>query len=102
MDQLQNIKYTPAIHKYKRRETLEVKIGNTPLGGLNPIRLQSMTNTRTNNIEETVEQCIRIFNAGADYVRITAPTTKDAELLAEIKSNLVKKGYNQPLIADIH
>jgi (E)-4-hydroxy-3-methylbut-2-enyl-diphosphate synthase len=77
-------------------------IGSTPLGGDHPIRLQSMTNTDTLDTKNTVAQCIRIIEAGADYVRITAQGVKEAENLALIKKELRKAGFNTPLIADIH
>ncbi len=80
----------------------EIKIGDLSLGGQNPIRLQSMTNTPTQDIEATVNQCIRIIEAGADLVRITTPTTIDANNLVNIKNELRKKGYKTPLVADVH
>jgi len=85
-----------------RFKTRIVNIGNIPLGGSNPIRLQSMTTTDTMNTQATAEQSIRIINAGADYVRITVPASDDAENLLNIKKELRKKGYKTPLIADIH
>ena len=79
-----------------------VNIGSTPLGGDYPIRIQSMTNTDTLNTKASVAQCIRIIEAGADYVRLTAQGIKEAENLASIKKELRKAGFNTPLIADIH
>ncbi len=79
-----------------------MNIGDIPLGGDYPIRLQSMTTTDTMDIMGTVEQSIKIIEAGADYVRITAPSIKEAENLKEIKKELKKRGFNTPLIADIH
>jgi (E)-4-hydroxy-3-methylbut-2-enyl-diphosphate synthase len=79
-----------------------VYIGATPLGGDYPIRLQSMTNTNTLDTKASVEQCIRIIEAGADYVRLTAQGIREAENLAVIKSQLRKAGFDTPLIADIH
>ncbi len=87
---------------YKKRQSREVNIGHIALGGNNPVRLQSMTNTITANIEATLVQIKRIADAGADYVRITVPTIKDAELLSVFKSELQKAGYDTPLIADVH
>lgn len=87
---------------YKRRVSSIAKIGNTPLGGDNPIRIQSMTSTNTNDTENSVEQTIRIIEAGADYVRLTAQGVREAENLKNIKDEIRKKGYNTPLIADIH
>ena len=80
----------------------EIKIGTTPLGGNNPIRIQSMTNTNTLDTKSSVEQCIRIIEAGADYVRLTAQGVREAENLAIIKKKLRKAGFSTPLIADIH
>jgi (E)-4-hydroxy-3-methylbut-2-enyl-diphosphate synthase len=79
-----------------------ILIGSVPLGGDNPIRVQSMTNTDTLDTEASVAQCIRIIEAGADYVRLTAQGVREAENLANIKKLLIKKGYETPLIADIH
>ena len=87
---------------YKRRNSSIAKIGNTPLGGDNPIRIQSMTSTNTNDTENSVEQTIRIIEAGADYVRLTAQGVREAENLKNIKEELRKRGYMTPLIADIH
>jgi len=97
-----SLKYCNSLINYSRFETREVNIGGIALGGKNPIRIQSMTNTNTLNTLATVEQCIRIANAGADYIRITAPGVQDAENLYHIKNDFRKKGYNTPLIADIH
>ncbi len=87
---------------YKRFKTRVVNIGDLPLGGDNPIRLQSMTTTDTMNTIATVEQSIRIIEAGGEYVRITAPSIKEAKNLLEIKNELRKRGFKTPLIADIH
>ena len=72
------------------------------MGGDYPIRLQSMTSTDTRDVKATLEQVLRIIRAGADLVRISTPTLKDVEAFAEIKKQLRDKGYNTPLIADIH
>jgi len=87
---------------YKRRLSSETHIGNTPLGGHNPVRIQSMTNTNTNDTEASVEQVIRIVEAGADYVRLTAQGVREADNLKNIKEAVRARGYNTPLIADIH
>jgi (E)-4-hydroxy-3-methylbut-2-enyl-diphosphate synthase len=79
-----------------------IAIGSVPLGGNNPIRVQSMTNTNTLATEASVAQCIRIIEAGADYVRLTAQGIREAENLNSIKRELRKAGFNTPLIADIH
>jgi len=99
---LNNYKYNNSLTSYSRFITKEVNVGDIPLGGNNPIRIQSMTTTDTMDTIGTVEQTIRMVNAGCDYVRITAPSIKDAQNLAEIKKELKKRGYNVPLIADIH
>ncbi len=88
--------------RYQRYRTRVVNIGGIPLGGEHPIRIQSMTNTDTMDTEATVAQTIRLVDAGCDYVRITAPSVKEAENLGVIKSELAKRGYSVPLIADIH
>lgn len=87
---------------YKRRLSSETRIGNTPLGGNNLIRVQSMTNTNTNDTEASAEQVIRIVEAGADYVRLTAQGVREADNLKNIKEVVRGRGYNTPLIADIH
>lgn len=95
-------KYNNSLTEYSRYHTREVHIGDIPLGGSNPIRIQSMTTTDTMNTQATVEQCIRIIEAGADYVRITAPSMNEAKNLENIKKELRARGYKAPLIADIH
>lgn len=87
---------------YQRRIASVVNIGNIPMGGTYPVRLQSMTNTPTHDTIGTAEQCKRIIDAGADYVRITTPTIADAENLANIKKLLHNSGYTNPLVADVH
>ena len=79
-----------------------ILIGSITLGGDHPIRIQSMTNTDTLNTEESVAQCIRIIEAGADFVRLTAQGIREAQNLKNIKEKLVRAGYKTPLIADIH
>ena len=95
-------KYCNSLTSYSRWKTREVKIGDIALGGDNPIQVQSMTTTDTMDTISTVEQSIRMIEAGCEYVRITAPSKKEAENLRNIKSELYKRGYNTPLIADIH
>lgn len=94
--------YYTSLIKPKRLLTLEVPIGSVPLGGSHPIRLQTMTTTDTLDITGTVAQVLRLAEAGADYVRITAPSQKEAEALAEIKKRLRSAGCQVPLVADIH
>ena len=90
------------INPISKFQSRVVNIGNIPLGGANPIRIQSMTTINTMNTIGNVEQSIRLIKAGCDYVRITASTNKEAENLALIKEELKKRGYNVPLIADVH
>lgn len=95
-------KYCNSLTDYSRFVTREVFIGDVPMGGSNPIRIQSMTTTDTMDTLGTVEQTIRMVNAGCEYVRITAPSIKEANNLAEIKKQLRMRGFNVPLVADIH
>lgn len=94
--------YCENLNQYSRFLTREVYIGDIPMGGLNPIRIQSMTTTDTMDTLGTVEQTIRMVESGCEYVRITAPSLKEAENLAQIKKELRFRGYNVPLVADIH
>ncbi len=95
-------KYCNSLTKFSRYKTREVFIGDIPLGGSNPIRIQSMTTTDTMNTIATVEQTIRMVEAGCEYVRITAPSINEAKNLEAIKQELKVRGYTVPLIADIH
>lgn len=90
------------LFNYSRRETTEVNIGATPMGGNNPIRIQSMTNTPTQGTEACVEQAKRIVDAGGEYVRLTTQGVKEAENLKNINISLRSQGYNTPLVADVH
>ena len=94
--------YCNSLTQYSRLKTKEVKIGNLLLGNLHPVRIQTMTTTDTMDTIATVEQSIRCIEAGAELVRITAPSIKEAENLRNIKNELHKRGYDTPLIADIH
>lgn len=87
---------------YSRRVTSTVNIGDTPLGSEYPVRVQSMTSTSTLDTEGSVSQAIRICNAGAAYVRLTAQGVREAENIGKIRSILRSRGYNVPLVADIH
>ncbi len=87
---------------YSRFKTNVVKIGDLPLGGDYPIRVQSMTNTDTMDTKATVEQSIRMIEAGCEYVRIAVPGMKETENLREIKKALRLRGFTTPLIADVH
>ncbi|MCE3228184.1 MAG: ispG [Bacteroidetes bacterium] len=95
-------KYADSLTKYSRFLTREVKIGNLLFGGNNPIRVQSMTTTDTMDTKATVEQSIRMIEAGCELVRITAPSLNDAKNLELIKKELVARGYHTPICADIH
>jgi|TARA_B110000003_G_scaffold82009_1_gene83750 (E)-4-hydroxy-3-methylbut-2-enyl-diphosphate synthase len=96
------MKYCNSLNKYSRFKTREVKVGNITIGGNQPIRIQSMTTTNTMDTIDTVEESIRMIKAGCELVRITAPSKKEAHNLQNIKEELKKRGYNTPLIADIH
>lgn len=91
-----------SIFNYSPRHSHEVMIGNRPLGGDNPLRIQSMTTTATTDTEGCVKQCVSIFDAGADYVRLTTQGTREAENLRNIKAELRRLGYDRPLVADVH
>ena len=94
--------YSESLTSYKRIQTRPVKVGNLVIGGGHPIRVQTMTTTDTMDTEATVAQVIRCIEAGAELVRVTAPSKKEAENLANIKAILHSKGYTTPLVADIH
>ena len=94
--------YCNSLVQYSRRKTIEVKIGDVPIGGENPIRVQSMTTIDTMDTVGSVEQSIRMIEAGCEYVRITAPSVKEAQNLEEIRKELRRRGYKTPLVADIH
>lgn len=94
--------YSESLTSYKRLKTREVKIGNLLLGNNHPIRVQTMTTTDTMDTMATVEQSIRCIKAGAELVRITAPSKNEAENLQHIKDELRRRGYDTPLVADIH
>ena len=94
--------YCNSLTEYSRFVTREVQIGDVPMGAQNPIRIQSMTTTDTMDTIGTVEQTIRMVESGCEYVRITAPSIKEADNLGNIKKELRLRGYNVPLVADIH
>ena len=91
-----------SLYNYKRRPTTEAKVGDTAIGGDNPIRLQSMTNTSTNDTAASIAQIKRIAEAGADLVRLTTQGVKEAENMATIASGIEAEGLNVPLVADVH
>ncbi len=94
--------YCPSLTTYQRLPTRCVNVGNVGVGGENPIRIQSMTTTNTMDTKNTISQSIRMIEAGCEIVRITAPSIKEAENLKNIKAGLRKRGYDTPLVADIH
>ncbi len=98
---LENI-YCSSLTEYARRSTVEVRIGEIPMGGSNPIRVQSMVTVDTMDTQASVDQSIRMIEAGCEYVRLTAPSINEAKNLQNIQDILRSKGFNQPLIADIH
>lgn len=102
IDELTSRRYCNSTTAYSRYRTRVVDIGGVPLGGDHPIRVQSMTTTDTMDTEATVLQSIRMIEAGAEYVRITAPSQNEARNLENIKNELRKRGYDAPLVADIH
>lgn len=102
VNQILEGRYCNSLTQYSRFLTREVNIGGLAMGGTNPIRIQSMTTTDTLDTLGTVEQTIRMVESGCEYVRITAPSVKEAENLANIKKELRLRGYQVPLIADIH
>ncbi|MEM6814225.1 MAG: (E)-4-hydroxy-3-methylbut-2-enyl-diphosphate synthase [Bacteroidota bacterium] len=97
-----DLKYCNSLNHYSRRKTREVSIGSVPLGGGNPIRVQSMTTVDTMDTFGSVEQVLKMVEAGCEYVRITAPSMKEARNLENIKNELRKRGCDVPLVADIH
>ena len=94
--------YCNTLEQTKRLETREVMIGKVGVGGSNPIRVQSMTTTDTMDTSMTIDQSMRMIDAGCEIVRITAPSIKEARNLESIKDGLIKNGYDVPLVADIH
>lgn len=99
---MSNKTYCNNLFSRERFLTTEVKIGDLLMGGENPIRVQSMTTADTMDTEKSVEESIRMIDAGCELVRLTAPSKKDAENLANIKAELKQRGYSTPLVADIH
>ena len=95
-------KYCNSLTAYSRFITREVSIGDLKLGAEHPIRIQSMTTTDTMDTRATVEQSIRMIDAGCELVRITAPSLNDAKNLEVIRKELRARGYNTPICADIH
>ncbi len=94
--------YAASLTQYQRLATKEVNVGGLLIGNFNPIRLQTMTTTDTMDTAATVAESIRCIEAGAELIRITAPSIKEAENLLNIKNEIRKAGFNTPLVADIH
>ena len=95
-------KYCEAIYQSKRRPTRVVMVGDVGVGGHHPIRIQSMTTSNTRDVEATVDQAIRLADAGCEIVRVTVQGMKEADACESIKNGLLKRGYTIPLVADIH
>src|SRR5690606_27046061 len=94
--------YCGSAFAYRRRHTHTVRIGDVGVGGSNPIRVQSMTTTRTQDVAATVAQAERLVQAGCEIVRVTAPTVQDAKAIGTIRKQLRARGITVPLVADIH
>ena len=90
------------LFNYKRREATVPHVGNTPMGGDNPVRIQSMTTTSTTDTDASVAQTERIVDAGGEYVRLTTQGVREAENLKNINARLRADGYQTPLVADVH
>jgi len=101
-DKINNLLFCQSLFRYQRNPSIEVEIGNVKLGGSHPVRLQSMTTTNTLDTAATASQCIRIFEAGGELVRITTQGRREASNLGPVKQELRQRGYNFPLVADIH
>ncbi len=95
-------KYCESIYKTERWKTREVLIGNVGVGGSNPVRIQSMTTSSTRDVQATLDQAIKLADAGCEIVRVTVQGMKEAEACEHIKNGLIQRGYNIPLVADIH
>ena len=96
------MKYLESVYQTKRRRTREVMVGPVGVGGDNPIRIQSMTNSNTRDVDATVDQIIRLADSGCEIARVTVQGKKEAEACEGIKSTLIQKGYTIPVVADIH
>ncbi len=96
------MKYCNSIYQTIRRKTREVMVGNVGVGGNNPVRIQSMTTSSTRDAEATIEQIIKLADYGCEIARVTVQGMKEADACEEIKNGLIRKGYNIPLVADIH
>ena len=83
-------------------KTMKVQIGNVVIGGESPIVVQTMCNTHTSDVDASIEQCIRLYKAGAQMIRLTVPSIAQVESLAQIKAELRNRGIYVPLVADVH
>ncbi len=99
---MDNSWFTPTPFYLQRHKNMPAKVGSLYLGGAYPIRIQSMANTSTHHVDASVNQAISIIEAGGELVRYTVINTRDADALKEIKERLVAKGYQTPIVADIH
>lgn len=96
------MKYCESIYKTERWKTREVFVGHVGVGGNHPIRIQSMTTSNTRDIEATIDQIMRLSDAGCEIARVTVQGMKEAEACEGIKNGLLMRGYTIPLVADIH
>lgn len=95
-------KYCESIYKTQRWATREVMVGHIGIGGHNPVRIQSMTTSNTRDVEATIDQVMRLADAGCEIARMTVQGIKEADACEAIKNGLLRRGYNIPLVADIH
>ena len=97
------MEYTKSLTNYNRNKTLVVNVGNTALGGNNPIKIQTMCNTATNDVDKTVNQIINVAKTtDCDIIRVTVPTMNDVKALKEIHDKIQAAGVTIPLVADVH
>ncbi len=102
MSEISSDSYCQSLFKYERQQTRQVRVGNVTLGGDAPIRVQSMTTTDTNDVEGSVEQSLRIVDAGGEIVRLTTQGEREAKSIGLISEELKRRGCNTPLVADVH
>ena len=102
MGSADNKQFAPSLFKYSRQQTVATLIGNLQMGGDAPIRVQSMTTTDTNDIDASVEQCLRIVEAGGEIVRLTTQGEREARSIGLVAQGLRGKGCWTPLVADVH
>ncbi len=96
------MQYCESVYQTRRFKTREIKVGSVGVGGSNPVRIQSMTTSNTRDVDATVEQIVRLADAGCEIARVTVQGKKEAEACEGIKNGLLKRGYTIPLVADIH